>query len=392
MTRQIGRYSLRRRWLATAVLVYLQCQAFAFAADVLVYVGTRGSASTPGRDVAHGVYAARLDSDTGSLTSIGLVAEFDRAAWLLRHPSLPVLYSVGLEGTDLELEARIRSFAIDTETGGLRLMDNVGAGGKDATHLDFDKASQTLFSANHGSGSITAIPVMDDGSLGGVVSTQTSSGGGPHPRQGQPEMHAVAVAPDGRFVAGADFGADKLVVYRFDAATRQMMPAATPFEAVSPASGPRHLRFHPNGRYLFMNNEMIAQLQSYRWNADDGSVELIQSLDAFPRDFTGTRSTAEILVSDDGRFLYQSLRGEQGAILVLAIDEATGTLSEIQRVPAPDTPWSLGIDPSGRWMLVMNQSSETVNVMSIDPATGHLGATEVSWDVPSPVAVTFFSN
>lgn len=380
------------RTVVAVAVIALFCTPV-FAEDVLVYVGTRGSATMPEGEVAtQGIYAARLDQQTGHLSPIGPVAEFERAAWLLGHPSLPVLYAVGLQGNDLAGEARIRSFRIDAATGKLQAMDNVGAGGVDATHLDFDAASQTLFAANHGDGSITVFPVADEGRLGPAMATYPSSGGGPHPRQGRPEMHAVAVAPGGRFVIGADFGADKLLVFAFDPSTRNLTPAAVPVIATSPGTGPRHVVFHPNGRFAFVNTEITAELNAFRWNADDGGLELVQTVAGFPPEFEGTRSTAEIRVSSDGRFLYQSLRGENGAFVVYAIDADKGTLSEIQRVPATDTPWSFAIDPSGRWLVVANQSSATVNVLAVDPATGMIKATQESWPVPTPVAVMFYQD
>lgn len=357
--------------------------------DVLVYIGTQGGEwqDGPGR---HGIYAARLEQRNGHLSPIGQVAGIERATWLVVHPEKPILYSVGMQSPDFAVEARIHSLGIDRSTGALHAINDVGAGGTDATHLDLGMASQTIFSANHGTGDVSAISLSDDGSLGGVASLRRNTGSGPHPRQEGPEMHAVAVARGERFVVGADFGADMLLVHPFDKRTRTLGPAVTPVERMPPGSGPRHLVFRPDGGFLYMNNEITAELRAYRWDPDEGRLDLVQSVAAYAGDYEGPRSAAEIVISPDGRFLYHSLRGPNGALVVFEIDARQGSLSEIQRVAWPHTPWSMALAPGGRWLLVANQATNTVAVVSIDPATGRLASTGQSIDVPKPVTIAFY--
>jgi 6-phosphogluconolactonase len=266
----------------------------------------------------------------------------------------------------------------------------VGAGGLDATHMDLDVASKTLFVANHGSGDVTALPLQADGSLGKVASSQKDYGTGPNPRQKMPEAHGVAADPSHRYVVVADFGADRLFVYHFDRATRTLTPAQVPYESTPSGSGPRHLVFHPNEKILYVDTELTAELRVYRWDSNKGRLHLVQSLSPYPDSGT-QKSAAEIAVSGNGRFLYVSLRGDQDSIVAYSVNKHAGTLKEIQRISSQGkTPWSFGIDPTGHWMLVTNEASDSVTVFSIDPATGKLSATPESLSVPKPVTVTFY--
>ena len=359
----------------------------------LLFIGTRGAAPQDPPGTKHGIFATRLDTRTGHLDPPRLVAELNRSAWLTHHPTLPVIYAVGLEGTDLSAEAKLVSYRVGAADGNLSELNRVGAGGTDATHLALDAASSTLFSANHGSGSVAAVPIMKDGSLGAVASLQKESGTGPSPRQTFPQAHGVAVDPSHRYVLSADFGADRLFVHRFDARTRALSAGDPPFAALPPGSGPRHLAFHPGGRFVYLATEMTAELHAYGWNAAAGKLTPIQTYSPYAAGVAAEKSAAEVGLSRDGRFLYLTLRGDANSIIVLAVDAQKGTLTEVQRVAANGMqPWSFAFDRSGRWMVVPNATSGDVNVFRVDPASGKLTATGESIRLVTPVTVLFDRN
>jgi 6-phosphogluconolactonase len=363
----------------------------------LVYIGTHGSGKPqPGQDTSspQGIYAARLDLKTGQLSPLGIQAELERATWLVANPRLPAIYTVADSGGGVSAESNIHSFAVDPSSGKLSPINKVSAGGIDATHLDIDAASKTLFVASFSSGTLTALPLKPDGSLGPVVSTQKEYGTGPQPRQNKPVTHGVAAAPSHRYVLTADFGADRIFVYHFDGATRTLTPADPPYESTPSGSGPRHLLFDPKGHFLYLDTELSAQILGYRWDEKQGRLHLVQTVSPYPADYSGKdKSAAEIAISANGRFLYVSLRGDQDSIVAYAINQRSGMLEQIQRIASQGkSPWSFSIDPTGRWMLVTNEASNSVAVFSIDRATGLLTATSEALSVPKPVTVAFYSR
>ncbi len=371
-------------------------------AQQLLYIGTRGSNSREASDITQplpgevqGIYAARLNLVTGQLTAIGQVAQLNRAQWLTRHPRLPVLYAVhGTPGPVRTAPSLIYSFAVDADTGRLTVLNVVDAGGRDATHLVVDLPSATLFSANHGDGSISALPLRADGSLGEVSSVQIQTGSGPvSGRQDFAQAHGSAVDPTGKYVLVADIGADRVFIYRFDRVTRALMPAAA--QALPPGSGPRHLLFGPRGRFVYLLADLSSTLPVFSWDAKQGELRPLQSLSAYPAGYAGKDTTggAEIAMSGDGRYMYASLRGDQNSIVAYAVDRRAGTLTEIQRLSAGGkTPRGFAIDPSGRWLLAANDSTDTVNVLKIDPVTGRLSATGESLSVPGTVSIAFYAR
>jgi 6-phosphogluconolactonase len=375
-------------WLSLSVVpAHAEGQAPACASDrcgtTWVYFGTRST------DAGQGILAARFDSNSGRLSSIGMVAELTKPAWLLAHPRLPVLYST----SEVSGESRVFAFSRDPATGKLTLINSVASGGGGATHLTFDAEAKALFVAHYGTGHVSWLPTADDGRLGIPNSVQSNYGTGPNQqRQTSPHAHGVVVDPSGRFVLAADLGADRIFVYGFDPATRQLVPAAQPFAAATPGSGPRHLTFHPNGKFLFLVTEMAAEVVSYRWDAKQARLQHIQTLPMDEPTFSEQKSAAHIAISRDGRYVYASNRGAN-AIAVFAVNSNDGTMKLVQRISSQGkTPWDFSLDPTGRWMLVANTNSNAIAVFAVNPETGELTATQETMTVTLPSNVTFIEH
>jgi len=351
--------------------------------SALVFVGTHTGG--PGQ----GIFAVRLNEQTGALTAGGVAAEVERPTWLERDPQRDIVYSVSETGNDGKSNGAVFSLAIDRAAGTLRVISKVDSGGGGATHLSYDPRSRMLFVANYGTGQVSAIPVGRDGVLAPVSSVQRQTGSGPNKRQQSAHAHAAVVDPSGRFVLSADLGADKVFVYRYVAASRSLEPAKTPFLAFPGGTGPRHIAFSPRGAFAFVDAELTGQVFTLRWNAQTGSLSQTSVVALDAPDYTGTRSAAELATSSDGRFLYVSNRG-QNLLHVFSIDRKTGALTEIQRLSCGGlVPWSFKTDPTGKWLIVANEASSSLAVFSVDRATGKLRDTNNRLDVPKPVTLTF---
>jgi 6-phosphogluconolactonase len=371
-----------------AVLAVLAGEPAAQAAppsDITVFIGTHG-----GKGPGEGIFSARLDLTTGHLSHLKLAAAVERPTWLMPDPKRPVLYAVSETGNDGKAQGGVYSFAVEPKTATLKLINRVESGGGGATHLTYDRRLNTVFVGNFGGGQVSAFPVKPNGALSPLSSMQTDFGHGPHPRQTMAHAHGVTVDPSGRFLLSADMGADRVFVYRFDAATKTLSPATKPFEQMPAGSGPRHLVFSPDGRFAFLDTELSAQIFSFRWDARAGRLTLIQSQPIDKPAFKGEKSAAEIAVSRDGRFVYVSNRGEN-SLQVYAVDQKSGRLTQLQDIPGGGAiPWSFGIDPSGRWMIVANEPTSSIAVFRIDPVTGKLSPTGQTQSVFKPVAIAFY--
>src|ERR1700722_9017533 len=177
----------------------------------LVYTGTRAGPFGEPADAAaiqnrapQGIYAARLNSKTGQLSSLGRAVELQRATRLVTHPKLPIIYSTADPDSAMPSQSTIHSFAVDQASGRLKLINEVSSGGVDATDMHLDAASSPLFVANHNSGDVSALPLLAGGSLGPAASNQKDYGTGPNPRQKMPQAHGVTADPSHRYVLVSD--------------------------------------------------------------------------------------------------------------------------------------------------------------------------------------------
>jgi len=334
------------------------------------------------------IYGARFDPDRGNLTPIGPVGDAT-ANWATMHPTRPVLYVGG--GAD---GGTVYTFAVDRATGALTRTgavntDGGGTSGGGLSYLGVDKPSDTLLVANFEAGLAVALPIEKDGSLGSPASVVQDTGSGPSPRQAGPHPHDMVIDPSGTYALVADFGADRVFAYPFDRATRALSPDGMTSYATDAGSGPRRLVFHPGGRTGYLLNELTADLQTLDWDWREGRLTHRQSLSTDSAGYTGTRSAAELALSEDGRFVYVSNRGEN-ALVVYSVDPRTGLLTFVQRTScAGQTPWSFSIHRSGRWLLVANEASSTINLFSIDRRSGMLTDTGTSLPIPNPDCLTF---
>ncbi len=343
----------------------------------LAYVGTDGG----------GVQALRFDACTGMLSSLGIMAKLTKPRWSVANPVRPILYVADdVAGQD----GRVVAFAVDHATGALTQLSETDSGGLGTTHLWLDAPSSTLIAANFLSGSATSLPLSADGRVADVASTVTETGSGPTKRQAKAHAHGIAIDPTGRFAIVSDFGADGIFIYDFDRSTHALVSrgmSRAPAFAAEPGSGPHHSVFSLDGHYVYVLNELTANVISLRWDRKTARLTPVQTQAISSLDFKGPKSGAELALGRDGRFIYVADRGEN-AIVVFRASPTSGELALVQRLPSGgDKPWGFAIDPAGRWMLVAN--STKVSEFRIDQASGLLTDTGNAVESATPLSISF---
>jgi len=350
---------------------------------LLVFVGTYTSGE------GKGIYAYGMDLASGKLTAAGVASGIANPSFLAVHPSRRFLYAVNEVGDFAgEKSGAVSAFSIDRKTGRLTLLNQQPSGGAGPCHLVVDSAGRNVLVANYSGGSVAVLPVRDDGRLESPTAFVQHEGSSVNPRrQRGPHAHAIVLDAANRFAFAADLGLDKILVYRFDPAKGTLVPNDVPSASVDPGAGPRHLAFHPNGRYTYVINELSSTVTAFGYNARRGTLETLQTVSTLPEGFQGDNTTAEVMVSRCGKYLYGSNRGHD-SIVIFAIDQQTGRLTLVGHEPTQGrTPRNFNIDPTGTYLLAANQGSDTLVVFRIDPDTGRLRPTGNVLSVPKPVCV-----
>ncbi|HOJ73885.1 MAG TPA: lactonase family protein [Phycisphaerae bacterium] len=345
-----------------------------------VYVGTYTSGAS------EGIYLFELDRVSGALEPKGLAAKTANPSFLALGPGNRRLYAVG----ELDANGGVSAFAVDAATGKLELLNRQPSGGRGPCHLCVDPSGRHVLVANYSSGSAAVLPIASDGSLAEPRSVVQHEGSGPDPKRQQgPHAHSVHLDAAGRFAFVADLGLDRIFIYRFDASKGTLGPHDPPSAHVAPAAGPRHLAFHPSGRYVYVNNEMGCTVTAFKYDAERGTLSELQVIGTLPEDWREPNTTAEILVHPSGKFLYCSNRGHD-SIAIFTIDPTTGRLTAAgHQSTSGATPRNFGIDPAGQWLIAANQKSDTLQVFRIASESGRLEPAGSPVPVPTPVCVKF---
>ena len=348
----------------------------------LVYVGTytkRGS---------RGIYSLKMDRATGALTRPEVAAEAGNPAFVRPAPDGTRLYSAA-DSAGGDSPEEMLSFSVDRPSGGLTRIGQKTAPSDGACHLTVDRAGNVVLAANYTSGSVAVFPVLGDGSLGESTQTLRHTGNSVNQaRQEAPHPHSINLDSAGRFAYSPDLGADKIFIYRLDAASAILSPAKPPWVLASAAgAGPRHFAIHPDGKFAYVINELASTITAYDVDSSTGALSEIETVSTLPDAFGGTNYTADLHVLPSGKFIYGSNRGHD-SIAIFAIDGVSGRLSAVGHEPTQGkTPRGFAISPGGEFLIAANEDSDTLVVFRINQATGELSATGDVVEVPEPTCV-----
>jgi 6-phosphogluconolactonase len=361
------------------VLVTAVATLRAAAADMFVYFGTHVSGSGKGFSIAH------FDTDTGALTTPKFDLDAVAPAFFVIHPDGRHLYTCnsGRPGG-------VSAYAIEPKTGHLTLLNSQPAGGADTSYISLDKTGRYALAANYEGGNIAVFALKPDGSLGDRTAFVQHSGTSVNPqRQSHAFAHSIITDPSNRFALVADLGLDKVFVYRFNEKDGTLATNDPPFVAVKPGSGPRHVKFHPAGKHVYLINEMGSVVIAFNWDAARGALTEFQTVSTLPEDFKGASACAELEIHPNGKFLYGSNRGHD-SLAVFSIEPETGKLKLIEHVSTQGkTPRNFAFDPTGKWIIVTNHGSNNAVVFRVDENTGRLTQTGPPVAVPYPFCERF---
>jgi len=349
-------------------------------------------AGTYAKESNEGIYSLRLDLGSGAITIESAVNGITNPSYLAIDRKRGRLFSVN-EVSEYEGKpgGAMTAFALNPETGELRLVNSRSTGGPGPCYVSIDSTGRFVLVANYTGGSVAVIPVENDGSLGEASDFVQHAGSSVTARQEGPHAHCVVLSTNERFAYVADLGLDRVLIYHFDSKRGKLLPATPGWAGFKPGAGPRHLAFSPDGANAYVVNELDSTLTVFAADRLTGALELRQTVTTLPASFSGENYPADIHVSPSGKFVYCSNRGHD-SIAGFAVNGETGKIMPVLHEPTGGKwPRNFAIDPTGQYLLVANQRSDTITVFSIDLQSGALCPTGHTAEVPRPACVKFLS-
>jgi 6-phosphogluconolactonase len=333
-----------------------------------------GTYTSPGG--SEGIYRARVDLETGVISTPGLAVQTPGPSYLAIHPNGTRLYAVS-EGSPGEASA----FAIRAD--GLALLNTVRWRGGGPCHIALDPKGRFALISAYGGGTLASIRIDEIGQFGEVADVFQNAGKGPNAsRQEAPHLHYAQTDGSGKQVFACDLGTDQVLRFELDPRTGRLT-AQKPFAAI-PGSGPRHLTLSKDGKTAYFLGELDLTVQSFAVR-DGSAIQTISTVEeGTPRPGV---STAAIRLHPSGKYLYASNRGADSIACFRVVGNR---LERFAVVPAGvKTPRDFNFDPSGRIMIAAGQDDGRIVSFRHDPKTGSLTPTGQSAAVSKPVCIVF---
>ncbi|MGV3487372.1 MAG: lactonase family protein [Tuberibacillus sp.] len=342
----------------------------------------KGYIGTYTKGESKGIYSFSLDTDKGEIFDVKVAAEIGNPTYLTINKDNEYLFSVIKKGE----KGGAAAFAIQPHTGGLVPLNDLVLDGPQPCHISVDSANTHVVTSNYHQGTAVSHSLKPDGSLDRVLSLLKHEGKGPNEkRQDGPHVHFAGFTPDERYVIVVDLGIDAIVTYRIPDGKWEEVTRLS----VNPGSGPRHIVFHPNGKFAYVMTELSSEVIVLDYDSESGSFSTKQYISTLPEDYNGYNDGSAIHITSDGCFVYAANRGHN-SIAAFRVDEETGELTYIENISSGgDWPRDFVLDPTERYLVASNQNSGNLVLFSRDPMTGKLEQLQSGVAVPDPVCVKF---
>ncbi|TNJ44948.1 lactonase family protein [Tamlana fucoidanivorans] len=351
--------------------------------ETLLFVG-----SYTDKQPGEGIHVYQFNNDTGESVLKFTLDSITNTSFLKLSDDGEYLYSV--VESQMPHHGKVASFKVDAKNQKIELLNMQDCGGLNPVHLQIDHTGNYLTNSNYSDGSLSLFKINKDGSLNApsqVLKFKDSSiikG-----RQDISHMHSSYFSPDNKYLFAQDLGADKMRRFSFSDKDKGKLENEMDIKTKQ-GSGPRHFAFHPNGKFGYGIAELSGKITSFSYK--DGNLNFIADYDSYKNKQELYRA-ADIHISQDGKFLYASNRGpEEDSISMFSIDQNNGTLHLVGHEPSyGEHPRNFAISPSGRFVLVANQFTNTITIFKRDSQTGKLSKLPKEIKVNSPSSIQMYT-
>lgn len=334
---------------------------------------------------SEGVYVYNFNSETGTTSPVGHI-KTSNPSFITVSPNEKYVFAVEEIAPKSGIGGNVSAFSFNKKSGNLTFINKQLSGGNDPCHVETDNTGKWIFVSNYSSGTVSVLPVQESGAISQATTLQLQGSGPNNARQAGPHAHGAIISHNNKQLFVTDLGADKLLIYDFNAVSGNLTPAAQAFVTAMPGRGPRLFTWHPNHKFGYMIEEMGGEIVAFRQMKN--KLKNIQHVSTMAAGDTRFAGSAFIQLSPDGKFLYASNRGDVNNIAIFKVNQKNGKLSlPCFQSSLGKTPRNFSIDPTGNFLLVANQDTDDIVIFKRNVKTGRLTDTGNRIDIGKPVCL-----
>jgi len=273
------------------------------------------------------------------------------------------------------------TYAIDRKTGALKLVGK-GPLAESYPYITIDNTGRYLLGAPSGAHQVGVNPIGKDGKVGEplqVIPTARNA-------------HSIRTDNTNRYVFVPHLGTDQIFQFVFDSKSGKLSANTPPIVQMKQGTGPRHIIVSKDNKYVYLLNELTAQVTTLALDPKTGTLKEVDSASALPpdtklgpgqprgavgapgqapRDTSNDIWASDLHLTPNGKFLYAAER-TSSSLGGFKVDGATGKLSYVGSTPTEKQPRGFAIDPSGKYVVVSGEKSDTISSFAIDGESGAL--------------------
>ncbi|TKJ75071.1 6-phosphogluconolactonase [Pseudomonas sp. CFBP13508] len=339
--------------------------ALASSLSVTANAATYAYISSPGDGL---ISQYRLDQSNGALTLVEQIQAGDQVNPMALTPDGKVLFAA------LRVKPfQVLGYRIDSKSGHLTKFTQAPLA-ESMAYLSTDRKGRYLLAASYGADALSVQKIGEDHQPSANILRYPT---GLH-------AHSIRTEPSNRFAYAGNLGTDKVLQYRLDAKTGELSPIGSGSVSVPEKTGPRHLAFSPNGKFLYVVGEMSGTVTAFSIDETSGALTEIAVANGIPErlqlahgevrdarnndlkdDPTPRIWAADLRMSPDGKLLLMSER-TSSSVSAFAVDPATGGLTFLDNYPVQEQqPRNIAFSPDGRWLLVTGEKSAKVGTYAV---------------------------
>lgn len=364
-------------FLMTFIITNLMAQKY------LLGVGTYTTNSA-----SKGIYLYEFDSKTGKFTFLNTTEAFN-PSYLHFTDNGKFLYVANEDITDAEKgKGAVSAYKLDEKTHQLEFLNSQPSIGGGPCFVNTDKKDKNVIIANYGGGSLVTYKLAENGEILDQHQLVQHEGKGPNVNQYHAHVHSAWFSPNQKNLYVVDLGIDKVFKYNFNPSAEQPVSDGTPpFFKVPDGYGPRHLTFSPNGRQVYVLNELESKLIAFDYNNGDWKeIQTLSTTDIESPDHD--KGSSAIKISNDGKFVYASNRGKTNTISIFKV-LSDGKLELVENVSVKLHPRDITLTPDGNWLLSASRDQDAVELFKVDKKTGKITKSSEEISIPKPICVVF---